>query len=164
MIGAGDNIGSGFPKILSAWGNENWRKPDLSENTELHLVELKLWMISMMPAECTTYLYQLFGDDYDTLKADEQIVLSTAYLEKEVSNNRLQSLLDKSSVEIGKTLSVLTQNKYLIMNSRGRCTTYNINTDYVKKPAQVNFEDLIPENPELCSTDKISTNSSKQTE
>lgn len=154
MIGAGDNIGSGFPKILSAWGNENWRKPDLSENTELHLVELKLWMLSMMPAECTTYLYQLFGDDYDTLKADEQIVLSTAYLEKEVSNNRLQSLLDKSSVEIGKTLSVLTQNKYLIMNSRGRWTTYNINTDYVKKPAQVNFEDLIPENPELCSTDK----------
>lgn len=154
MIGAGDNIGSGFPKILSAWGNENWRKPDLSENTELHLVELKLWMISMMPAECTTYLHQLIGDDYDALKADEQIVLATAYLEKEVSNNRLQSLLNMNSVEIGKILSVLTQNDYLIMNSRGRWTTYNINTDYVKKAAQINFEDLVPKNLELCSTDK----------
>ena len=26
MIGYGDNIGSGFPAILSAWGEENWRK------------------------------------------------------------------------------------------------------------------------------------------
>ncbi len=31
MIGLGDNIGSGFPKILSVWKDENWRKPDLSE-------------------------------------------------------------------------------------------------------------------------------------
>ena len=63
MIGAGDNIGSGFPTILGAWGGENWRKPDLSENTELHLVELKLWMVSMMPSECSEYLHQLFGDN-----------------------------------------------------------------------------------------------------
>lgn len=154
MIGAGDNIGSGFPKILSAWGNESWRKPDLSENTELHLVELKLWMISMMPAECTTYLHQLIGDDYDALKADEQIVLATAYLEKEVSNNRLQSLLDMNSVEIGKILSALTQNEYLIMNSRGRWTTYNINTNYVKRPTQINIVELVSENLDLCNTDK----------
>ena len=42
MIGYGDNIGSGFPAILSAWGEESWRKPDLSQNEELHQVELKL--------------------------------------------------------------------------------------------------------------------------
>ena len=44
MIGLGDNIGSGFPAILNAWGKEQWRKPDLSQNEELHQVELKLWM------------------------------------------------------------------------------------------------------------------------
>ena len=49
MIGAGDNIGSGFPTILSAWGEENWRKPDLSEDTEMRIVNLKLWLISLMP-------------------------------------------------------------------------------------------------------------------
>jgi predicted HTH transcriptional regulator len=61
MIGAGDNIGSGFPTILNAWGEENWRKPDLSEDTELHQVDLKLWMISIMPQECTEHLRALFG-------------------------------------------------------------------------------------------------------
>lgn len=34
MIGYGDNIGSGFPTILNAWGEENWRKPDLSQNED----------------------------------------------------------------------------------------------------------------------------------
>ena len=154
MIGAGDNIGSGFPTILSAWGNENWRKPDLSENTELHLVELKLWMISMMPAECTTYLQSLIGIDYDTLSAPEQVVLATAYLEKEVSNNRLQSLLNLNPIEIGKVLAQLTQNKYLIMNSRGRWSTYYINSDYVKNPAQIDIPAIIDKSVELNATDK----------
>jgi hypothetical protein len=59
MIGYGDNIGSGFPAILSAWGEENWRKPDLSQSEELHQVELKLWMVSLIPPECTEYLQKL---------------------------------------------------------------------------------------------------------
>lgn len=32
MIGYGDNIGPGFPAILSVLGEESWRKPDLSQN------------------------------------------------------------------------------------------------------------------------------------
>lgn len=126
----------------------------MSENTELHLVELKLWMISMMPAECTTYLQNLIGIDYDTLSAPEQVVLATAYLEKEVSNNRLQSLLNLNPIEIGKILAQLTQNKYLIMNSRGRWSTYYINSDYVKNPAQIDISAIIDKSVELNATDK----------
>jgi predicted HTH transcriptional regulator len=85
MIGAGDNIGSGFPTILNAWGEENWRKPDLSEDTELHQVDLKLWMISIMPQECTEHLRALFGWEYSRLKSKEQIIMGTAYLEDTVS-------------------------------------------------------------------------------
>ena len=70
----------GFPTILNVWGAEQWRKPDLSQNEELHQVELKLWMISLMPPECTEYLYQLFGVAYKHLDKDSQIILGTAYL------------------------------------------------------------------------------------
>lgn len=90
MIGLGDNIGSGFPTILSAWGEEQWRKPDLSQNEELHQVELKLWMISLMLVECTEYLNQLFGLKYNHLNKEEQIILGTAYLENGVTNVRMQ--------------------------------------------------------------------------
>ena len=129
MIGLGDNIGSGFPKILSVWKDEKWRKPDLSENIDLHIVELKLWMISLMPKECSDALHH-FGADYSTLSSNEQIILSTAYLEHEVSNNRLQTILDLHSTDIGKLLYNLVQRGMLISDSKGRWTTYTINSAY----------------------------------
>lgn len=52
--------------------------------------------------------------DYDTLSAPEQVVLATAYLEKEVNNNRLQSLLSLNPIEVGKILAQLTQNNFII--------------------------------------------------
>jgi hypothetical protein len=33
MVGFGDNAGSGFPAILSAWEKEGWIKPVLEEDT-----------------------------------------------------------------------------------------------------------------------------------
>lgn len=55
-------------------GEENWRKPDLYDDQELHQVELRLWMVSLMPIECTKYLYDVFGQEYQALPAEEQIL------------------------------------------------------------------------------------------
>ncbi|MCM1560171.1 MAG: putative DNA binding domain-containing protein [Butyrivibrio sp.] len=46
MIGFGDNAGSGFPAILSAWKNEGWITPELKEDTGLNQVTLTLKMVS----------------------------------------------------------------------------------------------------------------------
>lgn len=40
MIGYGENIGSGFPKIISAWQKAGWGKPELIDKYELQEVEL----------------------------------------------------------------------------------------------------------------------------
>lgn len=140
MIGMGDNIGSGFPTILSAWGEENWRKPDLSENPDLHEVNLRLHTISLMPAECSEYLQQHFGSAYTKLSNEEQIILGTAYLENGVSNARLQTMLNLHATDVGKLLAHLVDEKMLIINARGRWSTYNINTDYAPEPEQTSFE------------------------
>ena len=142
MIGYGDNIGSGFPTILSAWGEENWRKPDLSQNEELHQVELKLWMVSLMPQECTEYLQNLFGLAYAHLKNEAQIILGTAYLENGVTNARMQSMLNLHSIEIGHILSELVELDMLIPDKKGRWTSYRLNEDYVIQPEQVDFQDV----------------------
>lgn len=42
MIGYGENLGSGFPLILSAWNEKHWAKPQLIEQTELMQVKLIL--------------------------------------------------------------------------------------------------------------------------
>lgn len=142
MIGLGDNIGSGFPTILNAWGEERWRKPDLSQNIDLHQVELKLWMISLMPSECTEYLHNLFGIAYEHLDKEAQVILGTAYLEGGVTNARMQSILELHSIEIGHILSSLVDKNMLIADKKGRWTSYRINTDYGMKPEQLQFSDI----------------------
>ena len=142
MIGAGDNIGSGFPTILNAWGEENWRKPDLSENQDLRLVELKLWMVSLMPQECTDHLGQLFGTIYTHLSSNEQIILGTAYLEGSVTNSRLQSMLNLHSIEIGHVLADLVEAGMLITDNKRRWASYHLNENYEKQSEQLGLEDI----------------------
>lgn len=155
MIGLGDNIGSGFPTILRAWGSENWRKPDISENMDIRQVELKLWMISLMPKECTEQLQTLFGKRYDDLSAEEQIILSTAYLEQEINNNRIQSILNIHSTDVGKYLYNLVQKDMLITNNKGRWTEYRLNNEYEKPPEQLSLDTFIDSYINLNKTDKI---------
>ena len=42
MVGLGENIGSGFPMILSAWSQQHWLTPQLTEDVELMQVRLSL--------------------------------------------------------------------------------------------------------------------------
>ena len=155
MIGLGDNIGSGFPTILSAWGEENWRQPDLYADQELHQVDLRLWMVSLMPKECTDYLDSVFGMAYQHLQSDEQIILATAYLEEKVSNARLQSVLSIHSIEVGRLLANLVEKNMLVVERRGRWTTYQINTEYEIQPEQLGLVDISISTVDLKKTDQM---------
>ena len=156
MIGYGDNIGSGFPTILSAWGDENWRKPDLSQNEELHQVTLKLWMISTMPKECTDHLKKLFGRVYSHLSQNEQLILGTAYLEGSVTNSRLQALLDLHSTDVGHLLSDLTARNLLLVNWKGRWSSYQVNENYQPEAEQIDLSDIFSDDQDsLRKSDKM---------
>ena len=156
MIGLGDNIGSGFPTILHAWHEEKWRKPDLSQNEEMQQVELRLWMISIMPEECSEYLQRLFGSAYLHLSKEAQLILGTAYLEGEVTNSRLQSVLEIHPIEIGHILSDLVEKKMLINNRKGRWTKYYLNQEYQIQAERMELSDLIFEDVVLKNkTDRI---------
>ena len=49
MIGYGENLGSGFPLILSAWGEKNWEKPQLIEQQDLMQIKLTLYLQKHQP-------------------------------------------------------------------------------------------------------------------
>ena len=112
-------------------------------------------MVSLMPIECTEYLYNVFGKDYQLLQAEEQIILSTAYLEEKVSNTRLQSVLNLSSIEVGRLLADLVEKNMLIVENRRRWTTYYINVKCERMPKQLNFNDMTDEILDLNRTDKL---------
>ena len=126
MIGLGDNLGSGFPTILSAWRDEKWKRPDLQEDFDLRQVDLKLWMVSLFPPEAIEHMRHLLGEKFDSLSSDEQAVLVTAFLEEEINSPRIQTLLDKNVLEVGKLLFHLTNLSYLVSAGRGRGTTYSV--------------------------------------
>ena len=42
MIGFGENVGSGFPKIIAAWKDTNWGEPQLLNKLDVDEVELVL--------------------------------------------------------------------------------------------------------------------------
>ena len=42
MIGFGENVGSGFPKIIAAWKEANWGEPRLLNKLDVDEVELVL--------------------------------------------------------------------------------------------------------------------------
>ena len=44
MIGYGENLGSGFPKIVDAWKQTGWREPLLDNQLDLNEVELTLFL------------------------------------------------------------------------------------------------------------------------
>ena len=133
MIGFGDNIGSGFPTILNAWKKENWRQPCLVENQDLHLVELTLTMASLIPDECHMALHDTYGSDYEKLNKEEQLVLATAFTEKCTSNYRMQQLLGRNSLDVGKTLYALVGKGMLVPANKGRWTSYSLNSEYIEK-------------------------------
>ena len=133
MIGFGDNIGSGFPTILNAWKKENWRQPCLIDNQDLHLVELTLTMASLIPDECHIALHDIYGSDYEKLNKEEQLVLATAFTEKCTSNYRMQQLLGRNSLDVGKTLYALVGKGMLVPANKGRWTSYSLNSEYIEK-------------------------------
>ena len=130
MIGFGENLGSGFPTILDACKQEQWRKPDLDENTDTKEVHLKLWMISMFPKEVTDFMHKLLGNSMKNISKENLTVLSVAYIENGVTNQRLQTILEKNSLEVAKILKYLTDVELLLSENKGRWTTYKLNLDF----------------------------------
>ena len=131
MIGFGENIGSGFPSILNAWHLESWRMPDLHEEPDLKLVELKLWTASLVSDETETLLRHQFGETFDNLSTEEKQTMATAVEEGLVTNSRMQQLLKLNSLEVSKLLTHLVALDLLRVNGKGRGTSYTANRDFI---------------------------------
>ena len=111
----------------------------------------QLWMISLMPQECTEYLQSLFGWVYSSLKKEAQIILGTAYLEDGVTNSRMQSILDLNSIEIGHILASLVEQGLLLASRKGRWTSYRLNAEFSIPDEQLHLDN--PQNT-VCLTNE----------
>ncbi|MCU7201205.1 RNA-binding domain-containing protein [Turicibacter sanguinis] len=141
MIGLGENAGSGFPVILSAWDQQHWRKPELEENVDLNCVSLKLWMLSLIPDECLDALEKIYGTGFNLLNKDKVLALVTAYSEGYVTNARLQTISNNHSYDITKMLHELEEENYLIVEGYGKGKIYRINNDFLTDSYNIDLND-----------------------
>ena len=100
MIGYGENIGSGFPLILSAWNEKHWINPELIEQTELMQVKLVLHVLNE-------------GDTQGDTQDDTQGLDLDSWIENEIANNpkitteELARLSGRSIITIKRHLAKL---------------------------------------------------------
>ena len=111
-------------------------------------------MISLLPQEITEYLSQIFKEDYFLLEAEEQMILSITYMDKEITNEKIQLLLNTHVVEVGKYLSDLVKKEMLVVNQNGRWTTYSINDEDLNKTDREILE-YLKNNKKITSKDVI---------
>ena len=96
--------GSGGNNIFMVWKNANWRPPFVEEQSHPDRVVLNLPMESLYPEEVLEELKRLFGREIERIPYDQFTVLALCYSEKQVSNERLQYILNQHSSNITKLL------------------------------------------------------------
>ena len=142
MIGSAEKAGSGVNKIMSGWGEAHWRTPFLTIETQPDRLILELPMFSILPEQTLNELKNLFGDSIDKLSADELTILATCQIEGEITNSRLQYMIDKHRTDITKILQELCKKNFLLSENKSRWTTYHLNTNFLNDTQNENSSNL----------------------
>ena len=126
LLGGGEHAGSGVARIKQGWASRHWRSPSLELTRQPDRVRLSLPMVSLIPEDALAGMRQIFGKDMDGLAAEELQAIATAYIERRVTNARLQELLDTHPVDISRMLAGLCERGYLISDNKRRWTSYQL--------------------------------------
>lgn len=126
MIGEGEQAGSGFSKIMSAWREQHWRRPVLREDTQLDETRLDLPTISLLPGDVVEELEKRLGESLQRLDEVERVAVATAYMEGEVSHRRLRELSSAHPRDLTMRLQGLVRRGLLVPEGAGRLMTYHL--------------------------------------
>jgi ATP-dependent DNA helicase RecG len=161
FIGSGEQAGSGFPRIVSAWRNQQWRSPLFSDSTNPEISELVLPVVSLLPPEVLQSLQQQFGNQYATLTPNGVMTLALAHSEERISNVRLQEVLSEHPRDITTLLQTLVTQGFLEQEGKqGRGTYYHLpsNSPLLNENSPLLNENspLLNENSSLLRHDLVS--------
>lgn len=124
LIGIGERAGSGLENIQLAWKEQNWRNPELIEKFQPDRTVLILRTVSLLPLESIQMLKRILKEKYSQLSRDDIVALVTAHQEGQLTNSRLQILLERNTSEVGKLLISLVDKGLLISDGQRRGMKY----------------------------------------
>ncbi|OAA85395.1 RNA-binding domain-containing protein [Clostridium coskatii] len=124
LIGIGERAGSGIENIYKVWNEQSWRKPEIIEKVQPDRTIMILRTISLLPEQSILVLKNTLGENLKSLSKDEVVALVAALEEGQITNTRLQILINKNSIEVNKILSSLIDKKLLKTEGQRRGTIY----------------------------------------
>lgn len=105
MIGFGENLGSGFPLILSAWNEKHWLKPELIEQRELLQVKLILSVEtkekdSLMSSNGTKEMLDVLKE----LSERQIVILEMIVRDPSLSANAMSEKMSEKNTSVERTI------------------------------------------------------------
>ena len=118
MIGFGENLGSGFPLILSAWNEKHWLKPELIEQRELMQVKLILSIetkeedtpanvLVNIPDVLKDVLKDVHKDVLKELTERQIVILETIFTSPDVTQQEMSTKLKVSKKTIQREFDAI---------------------------------------------------------
>lgn len=100
MVGYGENLGSGFPTIISAWKDAKWGEPELKNKIEVDEVELVL----PIPNKGNRDAYDKVNDTLnDSVMTTYTIIRSNPGIQRK----GIANISGRSVAAIGRHLAIL---------------------------------------------------------
>lgn len=113
MIGYGENVGSGFPTIISAWKDAQWGEPELKNKIEVDEVELVLPIPNRKSNENVDGNSNGDIDGEIQLSERQQDILSLLNVDGDTTATKMAKLLGISKRTIDREISFLRANGYI---------------------------------------------------
>ena len=115
MVGFGENIGSGFPKIIAAWKETGWGEPELKNKIEVDEVELVLPVL----ASTTNVVKDVVKDVVKELTDRQQVILGLIKENPSLSAIEMSQKTDMVTRTIQRDLASLHE-KGILTREGGR--------------------------------------------
>jgi ATP-dependent DNA helicase RecG len=124
FVGAGDQAGSGVPRIYGVWKNESWREPIVHERREPEQTLFELRMASLLPHDVVASFEVKHGQNFSRLTHEDKLVVVSAAVERNIDHARACELTNQHPADVTKQLGRLSREGFLIAQGRGRGTFY----------------------------------------
>ena len=126
FLGSAEKAGSGADKIIHGWEKQNWKRPYIEEKSKPNKVVLTMSMESLLDEAVIQELTRHLGNQIENLSRQQLMTLALAFSEEEITNERLQCVLDMHRVDITQMLSKMCSMQLLESSGYGRGTKYHI--------------------------------------
>lgn len=128
LVGAGDQAGSGVPRIYGVWKSESWREPIVHERREPEQTLFELRMASLLPQDVVALLETEHGRKFEQLTHEDKVLVVSASVEHTIDHARACELTGQHPADVTKQLGRLSREGFLIPEGRG-CSTFYWSSD-----------------------------------